>query len=113
MGTALAIVLGAILLKVFPGRLVNKKKRPTSLVDKEKQKAVGELSAIEEQADLVRMVAEGMECPDGSALGLADSLFAAMKSALIEGNRIEVGGFGALETKDVKVKPGARNPRTG
>ena len=32
---------------------------------------------------------------------------------MIEGNRIEVRGFGVLETKATKPKPAARNPRTG
>ena len=32
---------------------------------------------------------------------------------LIEGNRIEIRGFGTFSVKDTKPKPKARNPRTG
>ena len=44
---------------------------------------------------------------------MVDSLFTAMREQLIEGNRIEIRGFGVLETKATKPKPKARNPRTG
>ena len=44
---------------------------------------------------------------------MVDSLFEAMRDTLIEGNRIEIRGFGVLEVKDTKPKPAARNPRTG
>ena len=47
------------------------------------------------------------------ALEMVNHLFTAMREQLIEGNRIEVRGFGVLETKDTKAKPAARNPRTG
>jgi len=47
------------------------------------------------------------------AHAMVDSLFTAMREALIEGNRIEVRGFGVLETRDTKPKPAVRNPRTG
>ena len=44
---------------------------------------------------------------------MVDSLFEAMRDALIDGNRIEIRGFGVLEVKNTKPKPAARNPRTG
>jgi len=47
------------------------------------------------------------------AHAMVDSLFTAMREQLIEGNRIEVRGFGVLDTKATKPKPAARNPRTG
>ena len=44
---------------------------------------------------------------------MVDSLFQIMREQLIEGNRVEIRGFGVLETKNTKAKPAARNPRTG
>jgi nucleoid DNA-binding protein len=42
-----------------------------------------------------------------------ESIFGAMRESLIEGNRIEIRGFGVLGVKHTKAKPSARNPRTG
>ena len=44
---------------------------------------------------------------------MVNSLFNIVREQLIEGNRIEVRGFGVLDTKATKPKPAARNPRTG
>ena len=44
---------------------------------------------------------------------MVDSIFAAMRESLIEGDRIEIRGFGVFQVKDTKPKPAARNPRTG
>ena len=63
--------------------------------------------------DLVYQVAQAIGTTKLAALYMVDSLFTIMREQLIEGNRIEVRGFGVLETKDTKAKPAARNPRTG
>lgn len=63
--------------------------------------------------DLAKMVAEDMQCPDGFALSLVDSLFKEIRRVLVDGDRIEVRGFGGLDTRDTRPKPRARNPRTG
>ena len=63
--------------------------------------------------DLAHHVANATGTQRNMALAMVDSLFTAMREQLIEGNRIEVRGFGALETKATKPKPKARNPRTG
>ena len=63
--------------------------------------------------DLAQAVAESTGISKLPALQMADSLFTVMRETLIEGNRIEVRGFGVLETKNTKPKPAARNPRTG
>jgi nucleoid DNA-binding protein len=47
------------------------------------------------------------------AYEVVDTLFKAMRESLIQGNRIEIRGFGVLGVKDTKPKPAARNPRTG
>ncbi len=63
--------------------------------------------------DLARAVADSIGCKNNQTLDMVDSLFEAMRDALIEGNRIEIRGFGVLEVKNTKPKPAARNPRTG
>ena len=63
--------------------------------------------------DLARSVADTLGCKNNLTLQMVDSLFEAMRETLIEGNRIEIRGFGVLEVKDTKPKPAARNPRTG
>ena len=63
--------------------------------------------------DLARVVAESIGIPRATALELADRLFEVKRESLIEGNRIEVRGFGVLETRATQPKPAARNPRTG
>jgi nucleoid DNA-binding protein len=44
---------------------------------------------------------------------MVDSMFAAMRDSLIQGDRIEIRGFGVFQVKETKPKPAARNPRTG
>ena len=63
--------------------------------------------------NLAQAVAESTSISRLAALDMVDSLFEAMRDQLIDGNRIEVRGFGVLETKATKPKPAARNPRTG
>ena len=63
--------------------------------------------------DLARVVADTIGCKNNLTLQMVDSLFEAMRDTLIEGDRIEIRGFGVLEVKDTKPKPAARNPRTG
>ena len=63
--------------------------------------------------DLARAVADSIGCKNNLTLEMVDSLFEAMRDSLIEGNRIEIRGFGVLEVKNTKPKPAARNPRTG
>lgn len=59
------------------------------------------------------MVSERAECKKNVASEMVDSLFNAMRDSLIEGNRIEIRGFGVFQVKDTRPKPAARNPRTG
>ena len=63
--------------------------------------------------DLVQAVAESTGCQKRLAATMVDRLFAAMREELVQGNRIEVRGFGVLGVKDTAPKPAARNPRTG
>ena len=63
--------------------------------------------------DLASKVAESTGCKKATALEAVDALFETMRESLIDGDRIEIRGFGVLLTKATKPKPAARNPRTG
>jgi nucleoid DNA-binding protein len=63
--------------------------------------------------DLAQAVAESTGTKKALAHQAIDSLFEEMREQLIEGNRIEIRGFGVLDVKATKPKPQARNPRTG
>jgi integration host factor subunit beta len=63
--------------------------------------------------ELALLVSEHASCKKNVAAKMVDSLFSAMRDSLIEGNRIEIRGFGVFQVKDTRPKPAARNPRTG
>jgi len=63
--------------------------------------------------DLVNEISEALRLKKTQIYPIIDTLFDVMRDNLVEGNRIEIRGFGALEIKDTKPKPAARNPRTG
>ena len=62
--------------------------------------------------DLALLVSQS-GCKKNLAAKMVDSLFVAMRDSLIQGNRIEIRGFGVFQVKDTRPKPAARNPRTG
>ena len=61
-------------------------------------------------ADVARDVPN---CKKSMAAKMVDSVFNSMRKSLINGDRIEIRGFGVFQVKDTKPKPAARNPRTG
>ena len=63
--------------------------------------------------ELALLVSNHAGCKKNLAAKMVDSLFGAMRDSLIEGNRIEIRGFGVFQVKDTRPKPAARNPRTG
>ena len=63
--------------------------------------------------DLAFSVAEATGCKKIQAAQMVDRLFEGMRENLTKGNRIEVRGFGVLNTKTTKANPAARNPSTG
>ena len=63
--------------------------------------------------DLVCKVSEDTGCKKYLATEMVDSLFTTMRKSLINGDRIEIRGFGVFQVKNTKAKPAARNPRTG
>lgn len=63
--------------------------------------------------DLALLVSQSSGCKKNLAAKMVDGLFVAMRDSLIDGNRIEIRGFGVFQVKDTRPKPAARNPRTG
>lgn len=63
--------------------------------------------------ELALLVSQQTNCKKNVAAEMVDSLFIAMRESLIDGNRIEIRGFGVFQVKDTRPKPAARNPRTG
>jgi DNA-binding protein HU-beta len=64
------------------------------------------------KADLVRKVMEAVELPQAQASNAVNTIFDAMREALIRGERIELRGFGVFMVKNRKRGIG-RNPKTG
>ena len=63
--------------------------------------------------DLALRIAQETGCQKSLASKMVDCIFIAMRDSLIEGDRIEIRGFGVFQIKDTLPKPAARNPRTG
>ena len=63
--------------------------------------------------DFIIEVAQNTGCRKNLASEMVNSFFSAMRKSLINGDRIEIRGFGVFQVKDTKAKPAARNPRTG
>ena len=63
--------------------------------------------------ELVNEISEALDMKKTQIYPIIDNLFDIMRENLVDGNRTEIRGFGALEIKDTKPKPSARNPRTG
>ena len=64
------------------------------------------------KADIVNRVAELSNVPRAKAVQAVDTIFETMKSALRQGKRIELRGFGVFQVRDRKKGVG-RNPKTG
>jgi len=62
--------------------------------------------------DLIQRVVERTGLPRIKAEAAVDAIFQSMKTALAEGDRIELRGFGVFNVKPRKTGIG-RNPRTG
>ena len=63
--------------------------------------------------ELALLVSESTGFKKNLTAQMVDCLFAAMRDSLIQGQRIEIRGFGVFQVKDTRPKPAARNPRTG
>ena len=62
---------------------------------------------------LALYVSKDIQCKKSLAAKMVDSIFKAMRESLINGDRIEIRGFGVFQVKNTRPKPAARNPRTG
>jgi len=62
--------------------------------------------------ELVEEVSKRLGVKKEQILPVVDQTFVAMRESLIEGDRIEIRGFGVFEVKDTKARTSARNPRT-
>ncbi len=62
--------------------------------------------------DIINEVAKVADISKGRAEIAVETIFATMKNALKDGERIELRGFGVFEVKSRKTGIG-RNPRTG
>ena len=62
--------------------------------------------------DLIQRIVERTGLPRTKAEAAVDVIFQSMKTALTEGDRIELRGFGVFTVKPRKTGVG-RNPRTG
>jgi integration host factor subunit beta len=64
------------------------------------------------KSDLIAIVAEKTKTPQSRAYRAVDEVFKAMSQALVNGERIELRGFGSWKTKHHRARDG-RNPKTG
>jgi len=64
------------------------------------------------KSKLIELVAEQSEISKKNAEQAVNVIFTTLKDALIEGERIEIRGFGSFNTKEYRAYTG-RNPRTG
>ncbi|MEM8998293.1 MAG: HU family DNA-binding protein [Acidobacteriota bacterium] len=64
------------------------------------------------KADIVNRVAEASDVPRTKAALAVDTILETMKTALRDGKRIELRGFGVFQVRDRKKGVG-RNPKTG
>lgn len=64
------------------------------------------------KSDLVKSLAKETNLPMRKAEEIVDMVFNTMGDALVDGDRIEVRGFGSFVVKEYKGYTG-RNPKTG
>ena len=64
------------------------------------------------KSDLVKALAKEMDLPMRRAEEIVDMIFETMTTALVQGHRIEIRGFGSFVVKEYEGYVG-RNPKTG
>ncbi|MGC9030497.1 MAG: HU family DNA-binding protein [Desulfomonilaceae bacterium] len=64
------------------------------------------------KSDLIAALAKEADLPHRKAEEIVNLVFETMSKALIEGNRIEIRGFGSFMVKEYRGYTG-RNPKTG
>ncbi len=64
------------------------------------------------KSDLVHTLAKMADLSDAKAQDVVDIVFGGFSKALVQGDRIEIRGFGSFSVREYKAHAG-RNPRTG
>lgn len=64
------------------------------------------------KSELVKALAEEYELPVDEAAIMVDTFFDCLRIAMINGERVEIRGFGSFKVKEYKSYQG-RNPKTG
>lgn len=64
------------------------------------------------RSELIKTLAEDANMSLDQAASVVGIFFDTMKNALIEGDRVEIRGFGSFKVKDYRPYEG-RNPKTG
>lgn len=64
------------------------------------------------KTDLIEVVMKETELKKKDAVAAVDAVFAGIEKALVEGDKVQIIGFGAFEVKVQAAREG-RNPATG
>ncbi|WP_150271042.1 HU family DNA-binding protein [Paenibacillus tepidiphilus] len=64
------------------------------------------------KSDLINVVTEATELPKKDATKAVDAVFEAISSALQNGDKVQLVGFGNFEVRERSARKG-RNPQTG
>ncbi|MFV0423684.1 HU family DNA-binding protein [Oleidesulfovibrio sp.] len=64
------------------------------------------------KSELVKMLAEEHNLSQDEAVMVVNTFFDSVRDALVEGDRVEIRGFGSFKVKEYKGYVG-RNPKTG
>lgn len=62
--------------------------------------------------ELVEQVSGRLNLKKEDVFPIIDQAFVTMRQSLVDGDRIEIRGFGVFEVKETKARTSARNPRT-
>ncbi len=64
------------------------------------------------KSELIKNLAESNDIPMDEATVVVNTFFQSIKDAMIQGDRVEIRGFGSFKVKDYQGYKG-RNPKTG
>ena len=64
------------------------------------------------RGELIKVFAERFNLDDNEAADIVNAFFDRIRQALVEGDRVEVRGFGSFSVKDYQPYTG-HNPKTG
>ena len=64
------------------------------------------------KSELVKMLSEKHDIPSEESIAIVNLFFDSVRDALLEGDRVEIRGFGSFKVKGYEGYTG-RNPKTG